>query len=71
MTLHKALHSRNDIDSLYMCQEKKEEKVLSSLNIASIHRYVELKTPLKNIPTIVGYLIANLVYTYILDIYDL
>ena len=35
--MHKALHSRDDID--YMSQEKKEEEDLPALKIAWMHQY--------------------------------
>ena len=39
MTMHKALHLRDDVDN-YVCQEKEEEeKELPALKIALKHRY--------------------------------
>ena len=38
MTMHKILHSRDDVDS-YVCQEKKEEEDLPLLKTALTHRY--------------------------------
>ena len=40
MVMHKALHSRDDIDT---CQEKKEKEVSPRLMIASIQRYKDSK----------------------------
>ena len=41
MTLHKALHPRDDVD---MWQEKKEEEDLLAYKIVSMHRYNDQKT---------------------------
>ena len=42
MKMHKALHPRNDVDSMY--QEKKEEDDLPVLKVAWIHLYEDWKT---------------------------
>ena len=42
MTIHKALHPRDDID--YMCQGKNEVENTSALKITLIHRYDGTKT---------------------------
>ena len=38
LMIHKVLHPREDIDRLYMCQEKKELEDSPSLKMASIHQ---------------------------------
>ena len=42
MTMHKALHRRDDVDRL--CQEKKEDEDLSELKTALTHRDNNSKT---------------------------
>ena len=46
MTMHKALHPRDDIDRLHVSRNKRG-KDLPSLKIASIHLYKDSKTTLK------------------------
>ena len=46
MTMHKALHHRDDVDKLYMSRKKEEEHPPTS-KIASIHRYDDSKTTSK------------------------
>ena len=41
MTMHKALHPRDNVDRLY--QEMKEEEDSPVLKIALMHRYIDLK----------------------------
>ena len=40
MTMHKALHLRDNVDRLYVSWKKKEED-LPALKIALTHRYIE------------------------------
>ena len=56
MTTHKALHPRDDVDRLYMCQEKKEEEDSLAFEIESMYRYNDYRegrliTPTKTIQT--------------------
>ena len=44
MTMHKALHPRDDVDRLYIYQKKKEEEDLSALKTALTHRYNDSRT---------------------------
>ena len=48
MTMHKALHSRDDVDRLYMFQEKKEEEDFPALKTPMPHLYNDSKTIYKN-----------------------
>ena len=43
MTIHKALHPKDDVDSLYV-YEKREEEDWSALKTALTHRYDDSKT---------------------------
>ena len=43
MTMHKALHPRDDVG--YMCQEKEEEEDALAFKIVSIYRFDDSKTP--------------------------
>ena len=43
MTMHKALHPRDNVAD-YMCQEEKEEEDLPALKTALMHRYNDSKT---------------------------
>ena len=45
--MHKALHSRDDIDRLYVCQKKKKEEDSQALKIVWMHRYKDMRTTLK------------------------
>ena len=45
MTIHKALHPRDDVDRLYMYQEKREEEDMPASETALTHRYNDSKTP--------------------------
>ena len=47
MTMHKALHPRDDVDII--CQEKKEKEDLLALNTALTHHYNNLKTTYKSV----------------------
>ena len=44
MTMHKALHPRNDIDRLYVCQEKKKVEESPALKTALTYQYNDSKT---------------------------
>ena len=44
MTMHKALHSRDDIMTNYMYLEKSEEEDLPASKTALTHRYNDSKT---------------------------
>ena len=46
MTMHKALHPRDNVDIMF--QEKREEEDLPALKTALTHRYNDSKTIYKN-----------------------
>ena len=44
MIMYKTLHLRDDVDTDYMYQEKREEEDLPALKTALTHRYNDSKT---------------------------
>ena len=46
MTMHKALHPRDNVNRLYASRKERGEG-LAALKIASIHQYKDLRTTLK------------------------
>ena len=47
ITMHKALHPKNDID--YICQTSNEEEDSPVLKIASLHQYKDSKNTLESV----------------------